>query len=108
MDVEEAFFLEEVVDRAADAVADAGDGAERVGPRPQVGPFAELFERVPLLLQRIGFGVGPAVDDDLGGVDFGGLLLAAGGLHFAVDRDAAAGREMLDFRFVVRQLARRR
>ena len=37
VDVEEALLLEEVVDRLADAVAHAGDGAERVGPRPQVG-----------------------------------------------------------------------
>ena len=53
------------------------------------------------LLERIRFGVGPAVDDDLGGVDFGRLLFAAGGFHFAANGDAAAGRELLDFRFVV-------
>ena len=104
MQVEKAFLLEEVVDRPADAVAHAGDRAERVGPRPQVGPFAELLERVPLLLQRIRFGIGPAVDDDLGRVHFGRLLLAARRFHFAADRDAATGRELLHFRFVVRQL----
>ena len=86
VEVEEAFLLEEVVDRAADAVAHARDRAERVGPRPQMGPLAELFERVPLLLQRVRFGIGPAVDDDLGGVHFGGLPFAARGLHFAVGR----------------------
>ncbi len=58
VDVEEALLLEEVVDRAADAVAHPRDGAERVGPRPQVGDRAQELERVPLLLQRVRFGVG--------------------------------------------------
>ena len=102
--VEEAFLLEEVVDRAADAVAHPHDGAQRVGARPQVGPFAELLERVPLLLQRVRFGIAPAVDDQLGGVQLGGLLGAAGGLYLAAGGDAAAGREMLHFGLVVGQL----
>ena len=64
VDVEEALFLEEVVDRAADAVPHAGDRAEGVGPRAQVGDRAQELEGVPLLLERIGLGVGPAVDGD--------------------------------------------
>ena len=108
VDVEKAVFLKEIVDAAADAVADARDRAEGVGPRAQVGPFAELFERVLLLLQRIGFGIGRAEDGQLFGEDFGGLAFAAGGLHFAFDGDAAAGGEVLDFGFVVGQRSRRR
>jgi hypothetical protein len=104
VDVEEPLVLEEVVDRAANAVANPHDGAHGVGARAEVGPFAELFERVPLFLQRVLFGIGPAVDGHLRGVDLGGLLLAAGGFHFATNGDAAAGREMFDFGLVVRQV----
>ena len=103
MDVEEALFLEEIVDRAADAVPHPGDGAEGVGPRPQVGDGAEELKGMLLLLQRIGFGIGPAVYGDAAGLDFGGLALAGRRLQQPADADAATGGEPLDFRFVVGQ-----
>ena len=104
LQIKKAFFLKEIVDRAADAIAHAGHGAERVRPRPQMGPLAQLFERMPLLLQRILLRIGPAMHDDLAGMHFGGLLLAAGGLHFAAHGDAATGRELLHFGLVIRQI----
>ena len=103
VDVEEALFLEEIVDRAADAVAHPGDGAEGVGPRPQVGDGAQELEGMLLLLQRIGFRIGPAVDGHAPRLDFGGLALAGRRLDQPLDAHAASGREPLDFRFVVRQ-----
>ena len=96
VDVEEALLLEEVVDRPADAVADAGDGAEGVGPRPQVGDGAQELEGVALLLQRIGLRIGPAVDGDASGVDLGRLSLGRRRLDLAVDGDAGAGGQLLD------------
>ena len=73
-------------------VADAGDGAEGVGARPQVGDGAQELEGVALFLQRVRLGVGPAVDRDAVGVDLGGLPLGRRRLDLAVDGDAAAGR----------------
>ena len=48
VDVEEAPLLEELVDRVADAVPHPGDGAEGVGPRPQMGDRPQELERVAL------------------------------------------------------------
>ena len=58
VDVEKAVLLKELVDRAADLVAHAGNCAKRVGARAEVGDRAQELEGVPLLLKRIGFGVG--------------------------------------------------
>ena len=41
----------------AQAVPHAGDGAEGVGARPQVGHLAQVLQGVPLLLDRVGLGV---------------------------------------------------
>ena len=61
----------------------AGDGAEGVGARPQVGDGAQELEGVALLLERVRLRVGAAVDDDALGVDFGGLALGGRRLHLA-------------------------
>ena len=42
---EEAVLVEVAMDRHAEAVAHAGDGAERVGARPQVRDLAQVLER---------------------------------------------------------------
>src|SRR3954453_16301554 len=92
------------MDRPADAISHPGHGSERVGARAKMGPFAKLFNRVPLLLQRIRFWIGPAMNDDLRGMNLGGLLLPARSLHFSSDSDAAARRKLFHFRFIIRQL----
>ena len=103
MDVEKAFLLEEIVDRAADAVSHPRNGAEGVGARPQMGDRAQELERVLLLLQRIALGVGPAMYGDTAGLDLGGLAFAGRGLHEPLDVHAATGREALDVRLVIGQ-----
>ena len=103
MDVEKALFLEEIVYRAANAVAHAGHGAEGVGSRPQMGDGPHKLEAVLLLLQRIALGVGPAVDGHAAGLHLGGLALAGRGLHQPLDAHAAAGGESLDLAFVIFQ-----
>jgi len=50
-------------------------------------------------------GIAPAVDDDLGRLDFGRLPFRGGYQHFAVDGDGAADVELLDLGFVVGQIA---
>ena len=59
---------------------------------------------MPLLLQRIVLGIGPAVHGDLARMHFRRLLLAAGWLYFAVHRNAAAWRQMLYFCFIICQI----
>ena len=48
VDVEKAVFLEKIVDRTTDAIANTHHGPERIGARTQMGPLAELFHRVTL------------------------------------------------------------
>jgi len=103
VDIEEALFLEELVDRVAHAIPHPGDGPEGIGARPQMGDRAQELERVALLLQGIGLRVGRAVDGDPRGLHFGGLSLAGRLLDEPFDRHAAPGRELLDFRLIVLQ-----
>jgi hypothetical protein len=74
------------------------------GPRPQVGDLAQILERRPLRLDRVGVRV---VDptDHLDGV---GLQLHGLTLSLALDQrparnHRAAGRQLPDLAFVVRQ-----
>src|SRR5690606_8342258 len=96
-------FLEEIVDRAADDVAHASDYAERVCAGAQMGPFAELLERMTLLLERVLLGIGPAVNGDAPRVQLGLLPFARGLFDLAFDRNAGTGAEAFDFDFVVLQ-----
>src|SRR5207249_2954404 len=105
VDVEESLLLEEIVDRPADAVAQAGDGAEGVGPGPQMGDGPQELEGMALFLERISLMVGIAVDGDALGVQLGGLPLGGRFFHLADDGDAGAGAEFLDLALVVGQLA---
>jgi hypothetical protein len=63
VDVEEAALVVEAVDRHAQGVADAGDGAEGVGADAEVGELAEELERVGLGLDRIVIGIVDPADD---------------------------------------------
>jgi len=97
-------LLEELVNRVADAVAQASHGAEGVRARPKVRDGAQELEGGAFLLDGIGVGIAPAVDDDTGRLDFGRLALRGGFQHFAFDGDAAADVELFDFAFVVREI----
>src|SRR5690606_8551591 len=88
VNVEETLFLEEIVDRAADDVAHASDCAERVCAGAQMGPFAELLERMTLLLERVLLGIDPAVNGDAPRVQLGLLPFARGLFDLAFDRNA--------------------
>ena len=103
MNVEKALLLKEVVDRAANAIADPCYRSKRVGARPEVGQRSQEFEGMSLLLQRIGLRIGPAVDNDLSRVHFGFLSLRRRLPNFARDGNAATGSQMLDLRLVVGQ-----
>ena len=76
VDVQEPAVLEEAVNRRADTVPHAGDGPEGVRPRPQVGLSPEELERVPLLLDGVTLGVGPAENAKLSDLHLDGLPLA--------------------------------
>ena len=103
VNVEEALFLEELVNRPANLIANAGDGAEGVGARPQMSDGAQELERRALLLNGIRFGIGPAVDRDLRRLHFGGLTFRGRLPHRPLDGDAAAGVELFHIGFVVGQ-----
>ena len=103
VDVQEPLFLEELMDRVANAVPHPRDRPERIGPWPQMSPFAELLERMLFFLERIGFGIGPAMDFDAAGPQFGGLSFAARRRNRPVHGHAAAHAEPLHIGLVVRQ-----
>ncbi len=106
--VEKAVLLKKLVDRPAHAISHPGNRAESIGPRPQMGDRAQKLERMPFFLQRIAFRVGPAVHDDPARRHFGCLPFALRRLHFAFNRHAATGGQMLDLAFVIRAAFRRR
>jgi len=93
MDVVEAALLEELVHGEGHPVADAGHGAEGIGPGAEVGDLAEEFEGVRLLLQWIA--VRGRLADDGQGADPDFQLLAGGrgGDEAALDADAGARRD---------------
>ncbi len=70
-----------------------------------MGNRAKKFVRVPLLLQRVRFDICEPVNNHFRGHNFGGLTFSLRSLYFALNRHAASGRQMLDFGFVVFQLA---
>jgi hypothetical protein len=51
--VDEVALVEEAVDRGGEGVADAGDGADGVRPRPQVRDLPEELEAVPFFLEGV-------------------------------------------------------
>ena len=53
MNVDEIYFLEELMDGVRHQRADAEYRLERVAPRTEMGDFPEEFHAVPLILQRI-------------------------------------------------------
>ena len=63
------------MDAEGHGVADAGDGAEGVGARAQVGQLAQELQGVALLLEGVFLGVGAAQQFEAGGGDL--VLLAA-------------------------------
>ena len=81
-------------------MADTEHGAESVGTRAQVGYFAQEFERMAFLLQRVRFGIGGAVDLDRRSLYFDGLAGAERFDQRAGDFDATAGGDLLEEVFV--------
>ena len=60
--VEKIALLEKRVDRVGQRVAHAKSRAESIAAHAQVGNLAKKFQGVPFFLQRIGRGIGRAVD----------------------------------------------
>ena len=73
MNVEKSLLLEEVVNRPAGAIPDAGDRPEGVGSRPEMRDGSQKFERMSFFLKRIFLRIGRAMNDDSPGVHFGRL-----------------------------------
>ena len=69
-----------------------------------MGDGAEVLEGRPLLLDRVGFRIAPAVDGELGRLDFGRLPLGGRLEHLAFDADAATDIELFDVGFVVGEI----
>ena len=88
--VVEAAVVEELVDGEGHCVTDAQHRPERIGAGTQIGDVAQEFERMTLLLQRVGRGIGRAVNLDRRRLHLDTLSLA-GRLHEpSVDTDAGA------------------
>src|SRR5579875_2979263 len=101
MDVEKPLFLKEIVNRAADAVTDARDGAEGIAARPQMGLLTQKLQGVPFLLQGILGGISPAVNNDGLGLHFGSLPLGRRRANNTVHGYAATDRQMQHLALVV-------
>src|SRR5262249_44727227 len=101
LDVEEPLLLEEIVDRPADTIPNAGHGAKRVGPGPEVGERPQELKGVTLLLQRIGLGVSTAMHREASRRNLGGLPGSRRGTDLAGHRDAGADGEFLHLVLVV-------
>ena len=93
MEVVEALLVEVLVDGVGHGVADAQHGTERIGSRTQVGDVAQEFERVALLLQGIGVGVGRTVNLDPLGLHLDALPRSGRGDQASVHTDAGARRD---------------
>ena len=100
MQVEKSVVVEIFVDRVSHRMADTEHGAESVGTRAQIGYFAQEFERMAFLLQRVRFGIGGAVDLDRRSLYFDGLAGAERFDQRAGDFDATAGGDLLEEVFV--------
>ena len=87
-------------------VANTGDGAKGVGPRPQVSDLAQILHRVSLFCEGIFVWLfDPAENVYPLRAYFDGLLLAGGRAEFAFDSDTAARDESLHLGCVVRERA---
>ena len=100
MQVEKSVVVEIFVDRVSHRMADTEHGTASVGTRAQVGYFAQEFERMAFLLQRVRFGIGCAVDLDRRSLYFDGLAGAERFDQRAGDFDATAGGDLLEEVFV--------
>ena len=90
VEIEEAALVEEGVDGHGHVVAQTHDRSEGVGAQTQVSNLAQELHAVPLLLQRIGVGVGLAIHHYLPGLHLDGLTAALALHQTALDADAGA------------------
>ena len=89
--VEKIALLEKRVDRVGQRVAHAKSGAESIAAHAQVGNLAKKFQRVPFFLQRIGRGIGRAVDVNRCDLELDRLALRRRFNQYAAGFEAAAG-----------------
>ena len=104
VDPEEAALVEEPVQRLGQAVAHPGDGAEGVGPGPEVGHLPEVLEAVPLGRHRVGVGVvDPAQHLDGRRLDLDRLTLPLRFHQFPGHHHGTAGGDVEHLALVVRK-----
>ena len=76
VEVEEPSVVEVLVNGVGHGVAQTEHASKVVGSRTEMPDFTEKFHAVSLLLQRVTFGIGGAVNLDFFGLDFHHLALA--------------------------------
>ena len=99
VEIVEAAVVEEFMHGESEGVAYAEHSPEGVGARAEVGLFAQELEGVPFLLQRVGGGVGCAVDLKLGGLHLDALSFSARGHELSLHVDARSGGHRLELLF---------
>ena len=104
VDPQVAVGVEELVDRLRQAVPDARDRSERIGPRPQMGDFPEKLEAVALRGNRVRVRVvDPALDCNLSRTNLHALTASQRFDQFALDRNSATAAKVQDFSRIVRK-----
>ena len=89
MSIDEAVVVEKLMDGKGRLAPNPEYSGEGVGPGPQMGDGAQIFQGVTLFLKRVVRG-GSALQQDLTGVDLEGLLGFRGEQEPAADGDGAA------------------
>jgi hypothetical protein len=87
--VNEFLVLKKLVDGPTHRVANTGHRPEGVGPRSQMGNGPQKLVRVPFLLKRILFRIGPTQHGDFFGPKFDPLPFPRGALQHTYHCDGA-------------------
>ena len=101
--VNEAAFLEKLVNGKREPAANPKDGAKKIRARTQMRNLAQKLRGVAFLLERVTI-VRRAHDFDFVGHDFPALSFPLRRHQFSTDRNGSAGNEMLD-RCIIGQAA---
>ncbi len=96
MEIDESPGVEIVVDCECHCVTHPQDSSEGVSPRTQVRNLAKKFERVALLLKRIGGRIGLSVEFQTACLNLHSLSASLGSDEFAFSGDARSRGDFLE------------
>jgi hypothetical protein len=94
--IDETFPVKIVMDSKADSIPDASYSPKGVGARSQMGYGSQIFEGMPLFLQRVCFRISPSQDLNLFGLYLKVLSLARRFNHGTGNHNGATGRQSQD------------